>query len=509
MKRQSKLIILVLLVAIFTLGFGVNCSTALSKDTLKIALWTRIDSLDAWNSAMLVGMTVLGQFNDCLYILDETSLKPIPNLALSHKLINDTTWEFDLRRGVKFSNGEPFSAKSVKYSLERVLDPKRKLFDKPVWSKILDHVEVVSDYRVRIVTQKPYPIMLEKLSFDADMIPPEYTEKHGDAYFGEHPIGTGPYKLVNWKRGEEIILTRNENYWGEPPAIKNLHFRQIPEPAVSTAELITGGVDVVGRLGSDQVPTVEKSKRAMVFQSPSNRIHFVQMDGDGRAGPTPFQKSKVRRAVYHAIDREAIIKEVKRGYGMMLHGPLMHKYFAHDPTIKNREPQYDPDKAKKLLAEAGYPDGFEAELSGYMEKEVLEAIQGYLLKIGIKTRFNWYGADLGTLVKLRNAGKVRDMAMYTWGTNIYDPDYILPYWFGLEGEKTYNKDKELDGWITEAAQIFDQEKRAELYRKAQHRIVDNAYWVPIFAEVSLYGINKNLNFVSVGEFPRYYKCSWK
>ena len=509
MKRQLRSIILCLLGIILILTFWANSATASSKDTLKIVLWSRVATLDPWNHAIIGGQIVNEQFMESLYILDENTLRPIPNLAVSHKLINDTTWEFVLRKGVKFSNGEPFNAEVVKYSLERVLDPKKKLFDRPVWAKVLDHVEIVDDYTVRIITQKPYPTLLKKLSFDAFMIPPKYVEEKGDAYFGEHPIGTGPYKLVNWKRGEELIFEINEDHWGKRPAIKRLHIRIIPEPAVSTAELITGGVDVVGRLGSDQIPVVEKSKNAMVFQSPSNRIHFVQLDGDGRAGPTPFQKLKVRRALYHAIDREAIIKNIMRGYGNMVHGPLFHKYFGYDPSMKDREPEYNPEKAKKLLAEAGYPNGFDAELSGYMHKSVLEAIQGYLRKVGIKTHLNWYGADMGTLVKLRNAGKVKDMGMYTWGDNMYDPEYILPYWFDIDGDKTTNKDKELDEWITDAGQTFDEEKRAELYKKVQHRIVDRVYWVNIFAEVSLYGINKKLNFVTLGEYPRFYRCSWK
>ena len=99
--------------------------------------------------------------------------------------------------------------------------------------------------------------------------------------------------------------------------------------------------------------------------------------------------------------------------------------------------------------------------------------------------------------------------MYTWGDNMYDPEYILPYWFDINGDKTTNKDKELDEWITDAGQTFDEEKRAELYKKVQHRIVDRVYWVNIFAEVSLYGINKKLNLVTLGEYPRFYRCSWK
>jgi len=389
------------------------------------------------------------------------------------------------------------------------LDPKRKLYDKARWDKIIDSVEALGDYTVRIKTKKPFPIMLENLAYDAAVVPPKYIEEKGDAEFGEHPVGTGPYRFVSWKRGEEIVFVRNEAYWGPKAAIKNLIFRIIPEPAVSTAELITGGIDVVGKLDADHVKSIEKSKNAGVIRSLSNRVHFIQFDSIGRAGETPFQKIEVRRAVYHAIDREAIIKNVKQGYGVMLHGPLYPTYFACDPSVEKIEPKYDPEKAKKLLSEAGYPNGFDAELSAYEQKEVQEAVQGYLRKIGINTKLNWYGADISTLIKLRNAGKVQHMGAYSWGSNIFDPDYFLPYWYELNVEKNFMNDKEIHEWLAEAGSIFDEKRRAELYSKVQHRIVEKAYWVPTFGEVAVFGVNKNLNFSAIGEFPKYFNCSWK
>jgi len=508
MKSTSKGLVGLLLALTVILITG-NAGFAASKDTLTVAMWTRISTMDSWNNAIAADWIVADQMFECLYVLDEKTLRPKPHLALSHKRIDDLTWEFELRKGVTFHNGEPFNAAVVKYSFDRVLDPNKKLYDKPKWDKIIDSVEVLGDYTVRIKTQKPFPIMLENLAYDAAMVPPKYIEEKGDAEFGEHPVGTGPYKFVSWKRAEEIVFVRNDDYWGEKAPIKNLVFRIIPEPAVSTAELITGGIDVIGKLGADQVKSVEKSKNAQVVQALSNRVHFIQFDSIGRAGETPFQKIEVRRAVYHAIDREAIIKNVKQGYGVMLHGPLYPTYFAYDPSVENIEPKYDPEKAKKLLAEAGYPNGFDAELSAYEQKEVYEAVQGYLRKIGINTKFNWYGADISTLIKLRNAGKVHDMGAYSWGANIFDPDYFLPYWYELNVAKNYMNDEDIHKWLMEAGTIFDEKERADLYRKVQYRIVEKAYWVPVFGEVAVFGVNKDLNFSTIGEYPKYFRCSWK
>jgi len=508
MKKKLNVLLVPILVISLILLTGVCVTGAASKNTLTVRMWTRITTLDTWNTQILADAIVAYQILEPLYEIHEKTLRPSPRLAVSHKRIDDRTWEFELRKGVTFHNGEPLNAAAVKYTMERVLDPKRKLYDKPVWEKLIDHAEVIDDYTVRIITKKPIPIFLEFLT-GANILPPKYTEEKGDAYVGEHPIGTGPYRFVSWKRGEEIIFKAYDNYWGERPTIQNLVFRIIPEPAVSTAELITGGVDVVCKLGSEQIRTVKKSKKAKVLQSKSNRVHFIQFDSIARAGESPCNKLKVRQAIYHAIDRKAIIEKVKQGYGVMLHGPLYPTYFGYDPSVEKIEPKYDPEKAKKLLAEAGYPNGFKADLSVYEQKEVYEAVQGYLRKIGIITKLHWYGADIGTLIKLRNAGKVKHMGAYSWGGNIYDPDSFLPYWYTLNVSKNYMNDVDIDRWLSEAGSIFDQKKRAELYSKVQHRIVEKAYWVPVFGEVALYGVNKDLNLVTVGEYPLCYRSSWK
>lgn len=510
MKKQIMAIIISLAVFGVALSMSVQVSVAASRDTLRVALYSRAPSLDVWNSASNATLvTVENNIGQGLFAIDPKTYEAKPLLATSHELVNDTTWEIRLRKGVTFSNGEPFNASSVKYTLERVIDQKRKLYDRAVWHKIIDRVDIIDNYTVRIITKTPYPVLVKRLSTKAPMIPPQYTEEKGDAEYGEHPIGTGPYKLVSWKRGEEIILTRRDDYWGSLPAIKTLHFRIIPEQAVAQAELISGGIDVFTNLPADQAATVKKSKRATIYAPITKRIYFLVLDGDGRGGPTPFQNLKVRQAVYHAIDRQTLADVVDRGFSKVANGMIFERSFGYDPSIKNLEPEYNPEKARQLLAEAGYPNGFKAQFSGYVGKTVMEAVQGYLRKVGIETTLNYYGADTGTLIKLRNAGKVKDFAMYSWGLNIYDAEATLPYWFGYRVSKNYNNDRQLGDWIDEASQTMDPKLRAELYLKIQHRIIGNAYAVPLLFNGRIFGINKDLNFVSVGEYPLFTQCSWK
>ncbi len=483
---------------------------AFSKDSITVALGTRLGSLDGWNTAAMVDWTVCNQIYDSLYILDPTTFRPKPNLAVSHKMLDDYTWQIKLRKGVKFHNGESFDAHSVKFSFERVLDPERKLYNQVKWSKVIEKIDVIDDFTIQIKTKKPYVVLIENLAtLDTGMVPPNYIREKGDSYFSSHPVGTGPYKFASWKQGDRVELVANENYWNGIPKIKKATFRIIPEASISTAELIAGGVDVVGRMRSEQVRTVKKSKTAKVLSVLSNRGHFIQFDSIGRAGKSPFQNIKVRQAVYHAINRPAIIKMVLEGYGKDLNGPLSSTYFGFDPSVADLEPQYNPEKAKKLLAEAGYPDGFNAQLSVYEQKSVYEAVQGFLSKVGINTKLNWYGADLSTLVQLRNSGKVKDMGAYSWGSVVYDPDYFLPYWFGMDSARNYMKDQEISDWLAEAGREFDEAKRKKLYRKVQIKIIENAFWVPVFNEKALYGVNKKLNLVALGEFPQLRSCSWQ
>lgn len=210
MKKRSRLIISFLLLSCLTFGLGVEDSIASSRDTLKISLFQRVSTLDPWNTAELVAWWVLDTLYDCLYTIDDQTLKPIPNLVISHKLINNTTWEFELKKGVRFSNGEPFNAEAVKFSFDRGLDPERKLYTKPQWDRIIESVQIVDDSKVRIITKKPDPILLNRLASYSFMVPPKYIKEKGDAYFGEHPIGTGPYKLVNWKRGKKLFWKRTK-----------------------------------------------------------------------------------------------------------------------------------------------------------------------------------------------------------------------------------------------------------------------------------------------------------
>jgi peptide/nickel transport system substrate-binding protein len=488
-----------------------SAGLAKDKDTLVVAFPTKFGSMDQYQSTQRITINIGYLMWDPLVQRDPKTGEIEPHLAESWKVIDDTTWEFKLVEGVKFHNGNPFNAECVRYTLEDRILPEEKKSPQRGNFKWIEDVEVVDDHTLRIKTQKPYPLVLERLNVLFVYDPISAKEK-GDDWLSEHPMGTGPYRFVEWKRGSELVMTANEDYWKEGlPKIKNLTLKIIPETSTRVAELIAGKIDAAVGLEPDQWDTVEKAKGVKPLDIPILRINFWQFDSMGKAGETPVMDKRVRQAIIHAIDRDAIIENVMGGLADPLHAPMNPLQFGYDPSIEGYS--YDPEKAKALLKEAGYEDGFEIDLWQYYgyQNYPNQAAMGYLDELGIKVNLQDYRGNVAQIIKLRNSGKLTGIGNFTWGSyNIFDADAILPAWFMTDEDKCYTDDPELDQWLTEARYTVDMEKRKELYSKVQKRIMENAYWMPFFVVHQVYGVNENLNLV-VGrdEVPRLFSATWK
>ena len=481
------------------------------KDTLKIGFATKFSTLDHYKSTLRVTIQFGYMVWDPLVTRDPDTGKIYPGAAKSWKTINPTTWEFKLQPGIKFHNGNPLNAEAVRFTIEDwVLNPaiKSPQLGNFKWIK---KVEVVDDLTFRLITEKPYPIVLERLN-TLFVYDPVYCKQVGEEKVAVAPMGSGPYQFVKWDRGSRIVLKKNPNYWKKGlPKIPNVICRIVPEMSTRVAELISGGIDFALNFGPDMWDAVKKSKRCVPMDVPILRINFWQFDGSGLAAKGPLMDKRVRQAVWHAIDRKAIIKTVARGFAGELNAPMNPLQFGYDPSIKGYE--YNPEKAKALLAEAGYPDGFTMNLWQYYgyQNHPNQAAMGYLNQVGIKVNLKDYRGNVGQLIKLRNTHKLSDVGNYTWGSyNIFDADAILPAWFMIKEKKCYNHDEELDKWLTEARYSVDPEERKALYAKAQKKIIDEAYWMPFFIVHSIMARDKNLNII-VGrdEVPRFNEAYWK
>ncbi|MBW2307170.1 MAG: hypothetical protein JRG73_09565 [Deltaproteobacteria bacterium] len=485
MKRSFAALFIIIL-ALFTTSPAWSAG-----DSLVIGFTNTPSTLAPYKHTITNATVIQRNIFDALVFRNPKDWKISPALAESWKVIDDTTWEFKLRKGVKFHNGYPFTARDVKFSYDLIVDPDYK---SPVagYMSWLKETKIIDDYTIRLITHGPYPLVLDRLAYTI-IISGKWMKEHDETYIAENPMGTGPYVFKEWKKGEKVVLEANPDYWGKKPSIKHVTFKIVPEIAVQVADLITGKTHIVTDLPPDQKEVIDASGVAHVEGVPYDRIFFYQFDGSGRAAKGPFQDVRVRRAVNHAVDMDVIIKKLRHGMGQRSCTGVVPMFFGYDPTVKCYE--YNPEKAKKLLAEAGYPDGFTAEVSAYYDRQELEAFAGYLAKVGIKTKINWYGDNRSVLTRKRRAGKVKDIAQFHWGTTgVWDADAVLYQWFHSKEPNCYNFDPQVDQWLDEARNTVDQKKRKELYSKIQHRIVDQAYWLPGFAKFNVNGINNNLDY---------------
>lgn len=500
-------------VVILTLGLLAGAADAAPRGRVVVALGSDTSTQDPHMHTERMGILINQHLFDSLLTRDTRTYKPVPHLAESVRNVNPTTWELKLKRGVTFHNGEPFTAESVKFSIERILNPDQKspIRGNFTWVKA---VEVVDDHTVRIATEKPYPLFHEILTFgNFAMLPPKYVKEKGDAHFARNPVGTGPYKFVEWRKGERTTLEANEQYWKGAPAIKTLVFRVIPETATQIAELLSGGVDILRAVPPDQIPAIERSGVARVTATKILRVVFLQLDGDGRAGNTPLTDVRVRRAINHAVNVNEIIQKVLGGKAVPTPGGTNPMAFGYDPAIRSYA--LDPAQAKKLLAEAGFPNGLELTLNTYAGSivsvdQVAQAIMGYLANVGIRAKVRHF-ADVGQYLANFRGSKLDGITLASWGYNsVFDSDALFYVHFHTKQPYAYNTAAGMDEWLDEARATVDPKKRQELYSRLQRFVVDRAYWVPMYAQYTIEAVTNKLNYEASGdEIMRIFAATWK
>ncbi len=498
------------------LSFGLACCLATTgamaaKDSMNVAVYTKFETMEPFQTSARQMIQVGYLMYDPLVLREPDTGKIIPHVATSWKQVDDLTWEFEIRDDVKFHNGNPLTAEAVRFTIEdRILNikPKSPRISNFKWAK---NVEVVDDSTFRIHSHAPYPLVLEQLNTLFIMDPKWASERTFEQVQGV-AMGSGPYKFVSWDKGSKLTLVRNDDYWMKGvPAIENVVIKIVPESSTRLAELFSGGVDVSLNLLNDQVPSFADHPDYEVLNFSILRIDFWQFDAMGRASASPLKDVRVRRAIAHAIDREKIVSKLIQQEAYPVNAPTSPYHFGHDSSIQGYA--YDPAKAKALLAEAGFGDGFEMDLWQYATHQKLfnQAAMQMLSKVGVKVKLHDYIGNSGQMTQLRRAGKLTGIANLNWGSyNVFDADMILHPFFDIEASNNYAGDEELSTWVNEARTSMDSARRAELYQKAQRRIHEQVYWMPTFGVRRFYGKHKDLELVAgVDEVPRLQFARWK
>ncbi len=485
-------------------------SFAAPKGKLVVALSSDVGTLDPQNHNIRINYIVSWHLYDNLVYRDQKTLKIGPHLAESWKIVDDLTWEFKLRKGIKFDNGEPFNAECVKYTIERGLDPKCPQRPTVSWVK---EVRVLDDHTVRIITEKPYPVALDRLA-NYQILPAKWAKEKGADFIATNANGTGPYRLKEWKRGVHMILEAKDDYWKGAPPIKTIVYRPIKEIATQISELLTGGIDIVRDVPPDQIPLIENSSIARISKAPTLRVIYIVMDADARAGKSQVQNLKVRQAINYAIDVDTIIKTVMTGNATPTAAVLNPQHFGFDKSLENPYP-YNPGKARQLLKEANFNFDQPLKLVTYTgsiqnPRALVEAVAGYLGKVGIKTNVNVY-SDIGMWDRLGREGKLNDLSIHSWGSGgVYDADALYYSYFRNGAAYCYGSSPEMDKWLDDARTTMNAELRKKLYYNAGKYINDHALAVSLYAQYTILGINKRVIYdAPPDEFLRTFEAKLK
>jgi peptide/nickel transport system substrate-binding protein len=484
----------------FALVAPADVSAQTKEDTVVYAIQSDMQNWDPPNSVLRESIIMGYHVFDHLAARDVKTGKVGPGLAVSWRNIDDATWEVKLRQNVKFHDGSRFTAGDVKATFDRVLNPENKLTARGNHTKIKS-VEVVDDYTVRFKTDGPYPLFVERLSAQVMQSEKAIKEK-GHEWMQENPVGTGPYRLVKWNKKQDHLMVRNDDYWGPKPAFKHVRVRIIPEQATQIAELMSGGVDVIKAVPPDQMDVINKSGAARTSTSPILRTAMLQLDQAGRTGKNPFQDKRVRQAANLAVDMDAIIKHVLNGLGDRTATTINPMAFGFDPSVKPFK--QDAAAAKKLLAEAGYPSGFEvgflttAPIVEPALPQTSEAISADLAKVGIKTKKRYVG-EVGPYVNLVRDGKADPMFEWSWGYySIFDADAILYDVMRCGEPYSYYCNQAMDDLIIQGRSTLDQKKRAEIYTRAQKLVHEDAAYLFKWGLRGVWGISNRIEY----EAPR-------
>jgi peptide/nickel transport system substrate-binding protein len=487
--------------ALLALAAPVSASAA-PEGKVVIAQGVDPSTLDVMNQQETPASVLGAHIYDTLVERDQ-SLKVVPGLAAEMpKLLAPTVWEIKLRKGVKFHNGEDFTADSVKYSLERVKDPSMRGSSN---FKPIDRVEIVDAYTVKVHTSKPWPIFVVALTQrQASMYPPKAYAGKDSPFISKNPIGTGPYKFVRWSKDEEIVLEANTGYFRGTPRIKTAVFKPIPDDAVRVAALQNGEVDVAVNIPPHLANIIANHPKLFLSTAPSVRtiqlmFYTHQFDAQNKlVGPYqgPTADKRVRQAIAYALDVDEIIKGVLDGKGQRVATMLPSMHFGYDPSLKPIK--QDVAKSKKLLAEAGFANGLELTLNGpqgryVRDKEVLEAVAGQLTKAGIKTTMHTYEFVnyLNNMVYVHKAGPVW---LIGWGQATMDAEgiYVPLFRSGSLLCNYYNAD--FDGMVDQAQAMMDEKQRLALYHRINKLWIEDQAAVPLYQQLDLYGASKRLNW---------------
>lgn len=472
---------------------------ATSASELRVGFTADALTLDPANHRNRETQTIIRNMHDGLLTRD-SDMNVVSELAESWAAIEPTIYEFKLRRGVTFHDGSPMTAADVKFTFDRLTkdgamdgqtSPRKSLLGP------LKDVKVIDDQTVHMVLAEPWPILPAMLPFQ-EVVSKAHVEKVGTAGMADSVAGTGPFRLVEWRRGDSVIMERYDGYYGGaadiPPTgkacVDRVIFKVIPENASRVAALLAGDVHIINGLPTHNVKQVAGNPNTRVMAVNGTRSTYIALNNQ----TAPFDDTRVRHAVAHALDRKLIVDKILDGNATLINGILSPDAFGKNETLPAYG--YDLAKAKALLADAGHPDGLDVTLDvDGANKETAEAIASLLTKAGIRTKVAVNEASQLT-ARYRTKGKPIDGQMWltSWGNGSLDPVgiFVPTHRTAGRGNSSGYANAEVDALLDAANTETDRAKRAALYAEAEAIVNRDLPKVYLWVAKDLYGVSNQV-----------------
>nr|WP_326183927.1 ABC transporter substrate-binding protein [uncultured Oscillibacter sp.] len=472
---------------------GAGDAAAEKNTELNVALSGEPNALDPMCGATdRTSSAVYNNIYDTLLVADSEG-NILPNLA-SYEMIDELTYEFKVFEGIKWHNGDELTAHDVAFTMKKGCDT---AITKYIWGAIdPDSIEIINDYTLRVSTYEPAPALLALMTaLPASILNEKYVTEVGDGS-GTAPIGTGPYKFVEWSRGNSITLERFEDYHGETPDVSKVVFRFIPEATNRTIELESGTCDLAYEIQTSDLARVSENPDLTLFSGIGNSVRYIGFNCE----KAPFDNVAVRQAIASAINVEGIVNAVKMGTGVVATNPIAPdiKYFNDDIELR----PYDPEGAKAALAAAGYPNGLTTTIWVDEQKDrvdIATILQSQLAEIGVTAEIKV--SEWSSHVTACYNGDI-DIYVFSWSCACPDPSIIFNSVFssqmlGQGGNCSRIVDDRIDELLDIGNTSMDDSEREAAYKELQQRVYDLVPWVPLWVDTIDIGAGGRIASMSV------------
>jgi peptide/nickel transport system substrate-binding protein len=465
-----------------------------ADDSVVVAQQLTFPNVDPYFNSAVAGRSLAEDVWDTLIYREPHTGALVGLLATDWRWIDERTLELDLRRGVTFHDGSPFDADDVVYTFRFASDPASGGMNPSVAQRIAG-IDKVDTYRVRMRFKQAFPAAPAFLASQRHVVhPSDYYARVGPKGMNEKPIGTGPWRITEHTIGKVIKLARNPSYFRDGPksvpTLATAEIRFIPDPQTRVAEVVAGGVDLITDIGRDQAEQLRGRPRLRVATTESVTYTTLRMNARPDTPAPALRDVRVRQAIMHSIDRRTIAEHLLGEHARVLDTDCVPSLFGCE-TAGVRHYEYDPERARTLLADAGFPNGLELDLHAFFDRNQAEALMGYLEAVGIRTHLHFLQGPAVT--RARRAGRVALVQTGNGSGGVYDFGVSVAVFFDFSVDDL-SHDPEVRDLFARGDAAMDPDARKAAYGAALRLIAERAYVLPLFTLTRYYVTHESLVF---------------